>query len=56
MQTELDELQHHPIESAEKERLRIAQDLHDGPIQDLYAAAYQLQTIVEEMSGRIARW
>lgn len=32
-------------DNIEKERLRLAQDLHDGPIQDLYSALYELERI-----------
>lgn len=44
MQADLEEMSHSLHESAEKERLRLAQELHDGPIQDLHGAIYQLQS------------
>ncbi len=42
---DLIEIHAHLIDNAEAERLRLAQDLHDGPIQDLYAVYYQLKEI-----------
>jgi signal transduction histidine kinase len=48
-QIELDgyEIKHHLVESRERERLRLAQELHDIPIQDLYGLMYQLQDLKE---------
>jgi PAS domain S-box-containing protein len=45
MEAELAELQVRLIESLEAERLHLAQELHDGPIQDLYAISFQLRSI-----------
>lgn len=45
METELQEVQHRLIEAAEQERLRLAQDLHDGPLQDMISLNFNLQTI-----------
>jgi PAS domain S-box-containing protein len=42
MEAELAELQHRLIESREAERLYLAQELHDGPLQVLIGATYQL--------------
>lgn len=39
------EMQHLLMQSREKERLRVAQDLHDGPIQDLIALSFMLRDI-----------
>lgn len=55
MEAELNEMQHRLLESVEAERLRLAQDLHDGPIQDLYGAIYRLQIVEGEMFGRAAQ-
>jgi len=55
IETELNEMQHRLIESIEAERLRLAQELHDGPMQDLYAAVYQLQNMEAEMAGRMVQ-
>lgn len=45
METELAELQRRLIESAEGERVLLAQELHDGPVQDLHGATYQLESL-----------
>ena len=39
-------LHRHLIDNVEAERLRLAQDLHDGPIQDLYSISYQLKEML----------
>lgn len=39
------EIKHRLIESTERERLRLAQELHDIPIQDLYGLIYQLEDL-----------
>lgn len=36
------QLQSHFMENVEYERLRLAQELHDGPLQELYSVYYQL--------------
>jgi PAS domain S-box-containing protein len=46
------EVQRRLLESAETERLGLAQELHDGPIQDLYGAIFQLQELVVGEQGR----
>jgi PAS domain S-box-containing protein len=45
IEAELAELQRRLLESAESERLHLAQELHDGPLQDLYALSFQLQAL-----------
>jgi PAS domain S-box-containing protein len=50
MEAELAELQVRLIESLEAERLHLAQELHDGPIQDLYAISYQLKTVEDTIN------
>jgi signal transduction histidine kinase len=45
MQAELDEMRGRLIESVEEERLRLARELHDGPVQDLYALTYQVTSL-----------
>lgn len=42
---ELQEVKRRLAQSREKERLRLAQDLHDGPMQDLYAMQFLLQKL-----------
>jgi|GEM_PF-2709109 len=39
------EIKNRLVESQERERLRLAQDLHDVPIQDLYGMMYQLDDL-----------
>jgi signal transduction histidine kinase len=45
VEAELAELQRRLIDSTEAERLALAQDLHDGPMQDLYGITYQMDSI-----------
>ncbi|PKO16338.1 MAG: hypothetical protein CVU39_08210 [Chloroflexi bacterium HGW-Chloroflexi-10] len=45
IEAELEETQHRLIQASETERLRLAQDLHDGPLQEIIAITYQLQTL-----------
>lgn len=45
LETELAEVQRNLMDSREAERVHLAQELHDGPIQDLYAASFQLKGI-----------
>lgn len=40
------ELQSHLMEQREKERVRIARNLHDGPLQDLISLSYSLEEII----------
>jgi signal transduction histidine kinase len=42
------ELQQLLLEARDKERMQIARDLHDGPIQELIAATYTIQEIADE--------
>jgi PAS domain S-box-containing protein len=45
MEAELDEIKHHLMESVENERMRLAKQIHDGPLQDLYGVFYQMQEV-----------
>src|SRR6266508_2259107 len=47
MQAELAEAQGRLAESREAERLHLAQELHDGPVQDLYGTRFQLGELRE---------
>jgi PAS domain S-box-containing protein len=47
MEAELAEVQHRLIGSREAERLHLAQELHDGPLQDLNSITYQLSELWE---------
>jgi PAS domain S-box-containing protein len=42
---ELRELRHRLMYGRERERLRIAQDLHDGPLQEIIGISYQVQAL-----------
>ncbi|HZW03735.1 MAG TPA: ATP-binding protein, partial [Anaerolineaceae bacterium] len=48
---ELAEVQRRLIDSAEEERLHFAQELHDGPMQDLYGAMYQLEILKNQLEN-----
>jgi signal transduction histidine kinase len=45
IEAEFEELQRRLINNVEAERLKLSQELHDGPMQDLYGLTYQLKTI-----------
>lgn len=51
LQAELDEVQHKLLHKAEQERSHLARELHDGPIQELYALAFQLEELKEKHPG-----
>lgn len=51
LQSELAELHRRLFESIEAERLTISQDLHDGPIQDLYSVAIYLESLRDILPG-----
>ncbi len=45
IEAELTELQQRLMQGREMERLRLAQDLHDGPLQEIIAVSYQVQDL-----------
>ena len=47
---ELAEIQRRLTDSVENERLQLAQELHDGPMQDLYALTYEIQALRSGLS------
>jgi PAS domain S-box-containing protein len=47
IQDELAEVERRLIDSREAERLQLAQELHDGPVQDLLAISYQFNGLQE---------
>ena len=49
IQAELDEVQHRLIDSQEAERLMLAQELHDGIIQELFSITFQLSEIKKDL-------
>jgi PAS domain S-box-containing protein len=51
MEAELSEVQQRLMDGIELERRRLAQELHDGPIQDLYGLSFQLQGLDEEITS-----
>lgn len=57
IEAELVELKNHLADRLETERLLLAQELHDGPIQDLHSMAYQIEglknTLGENSAGQL---
>lgn len=51
MEAELTETQYRLSEAREAERLHLAQELHDGPIQDLHALDFRLVSLQSHVSG-----
>jgi PAS domain S-box-containing protein len=52
MQAEIAEMQHQFLDGLESERVLLAQELHDGPIQDLYGVIYELKAMHIEEDGK----
>jgi len=50
MEAELEEIKHRLLESVEAERARLGQRLHDGPLQDLFGAYYQIQEVMGSLN------
>ena len=53
MQFELMELRRRLMDSNEAERNKLAQDLHDGPMQDLHSITYQIAAMEDEVSEEV---
>jgi PAS domain S-box-containing protein len=53
MEAELAELQRRLMEGRETERLQLARELHDGPIQDLYGISFLLKAFSESLPAQI---
>ncbi len=56
MEAELAEVQRRLIDNTEAERLQLSQELHDGPMQDLYGLSFQmemLRLLQEEERGKL---
>lgn len=51
---ELAEMRRRLTESREAERLHLAQELHDGPVQDLYGLSYRLAALRAEVHAKSA--
>jgi signal transduction histidine kinase len=47
--SELNELRRRLMQGRELERFRLAQELHEGALQDLYSVAYQLQALISRL-------
>ena len=47
-----DEIRHHLAEGREAERIRLARDLHDGPVQDLHALRMRLSILARQAAGK----
>lgn len=52
---ELEEVQRRMMDRVETERLKIAREIHDGPIQDLFAVLYRFAYLREENEKDIER-
>jgi PAS domain S-box-containing protein len=55
IEAELTEVRYRLTESREAERLHLAQELHDGPIQDLYSVSYRLNNLWDALPDEISR-
>ena len=55
IEAELSELQQRLTQGREMERLRIAQDLHDGPLQEIIGVSYQVQELVNSIPEDASR-
>jgi len=55
MEIEMREMQRRLTESREAERLHLAQELHDGPIQDLYGLTYTLKAFADHIPQDLQR-
>jgi len=51
MEAELTEIQQQLVASRENERLHLAQEIHDDPLQNLYGLLYQLDSVLEEVTS-----
>lgn len=52
-QAELAELQRRRLENEEANRLYLAQELHDGPVQELYGVSYALNEMKDALSDEV---
>jgi PAS domain S-box-containing protein len=53
MQLEVLELRRRLLESNEMERKKFAQDLHDGPMQDLHSISYQIASMPDNIDPEV---
>ncbi len=55
IEAELMEIRKHSIDSIEEERLQLSQEVHDGPMQDLYALSYDIAQLDADLTvGQVA--
>lgn len=54
IEKELAEARERVAKSREEERLRLAQELHDGPVQDLYGVRFQLKSLLRAVESTYA--
>jgi len=54
IETELDETRRRLIDSREEERLQIAREMHDNPIQELYGARFHLKALADNLGDPIS--
>ncbi|MFP4436908.1 MAG: ATP-binding protein [Chloroflexaceae bacterium] len=54
MRDELIEVKQRLVESREAERLRLAQDLHDGPLQDIYSISFCIGALQREPGYQVS--
>jgi signal transduction histidine kinase len=55
MEMELAEVQRRLMDGIESERRRLAQELHDGPMQDLYGIEFHLKAMATDAQGELLR-
>jgi PAS domain S-box-containing protein len=55
LEAELAEVQQRLMENREEERVQIARDLHDGPLQDSYTLLLGLQDLIDELDDPALR-
>jgi PAS domain S-box-containing protein len=55
IETELGELRRRLMQGRENERLRLAQELHDGPLQEIMAVTFQLQPLENSLNQEADR-
>lgn len=53
MQQEIEEVQRRLMERIERERVELAQEIHDGPMQELYGLTYQVESLRKKVEGEM---
>lgn len=52
IEAELAEVRHRLEESRERDRMHLARELHDGPVQDLYGVSFRLEALKEVLPDK----